>query len=142
MPSKQQLLNFVVDVDKNPTRAVEPKAYTNREQHKQLWLAPELYNCLLPYAYSQASDVYALGYLFETLYEFWKKAQELWMGGITKDATIMDKIQYKVRSWMTVRDREERKSMLQVVKFFRSLKTEPTRAQCPLVELSVSFYPM
>ena len=64
------------------------------------------------------------------------------MGGITKDATIMDKIQYKVRSWMTVRDREERKSMLQVVELFRSLKIEPARAQRPLFELSVSFYPM
>ena len=107
-----------------------------------MWLAPKLYDHLLANAYSQASDVYALGYLFETLYEFWKKAQELWMGGITEDATIMDKIQYKVRSWMTVWDCEERKSMLQVVEFFRSLKTKPARAQYPLVELFVSFYPM
>ena len=104
MPNKQQSLNFVVDANKNPTRAAEEKALGDREQHKRPWLAPELYNHLLADAYSEASDVCALGYLFKSLYEFWKKAQELWMGGITKDATIMDKIQYKVRSWMTIRD--------------------------------------
>ena len=57
------------------------------------------------------------------------------MGGITEHTTIMDKIQYKVRSWMTLRDCEERKSMLQVVEFFRYLKTELARAQRPLVEI-------
>ena len=142
MPSKQQSLNFVVDADKNPTRAAKAKALGDRERHKQPWLAPELYDHLLVDAYSKASDVYALGYLFKALYEFWKKAQELWMGGIIEDTTIMDNIQYKFRSWMTLRDCEERKSMLQVVEFFRSLKTKPARAQRPLVELFVSFYLM
>ena len=118
------------------------QAHFTGERHKQSWLEPELYNHLLAHAYSQASDVYALGYLFKALYEFWKKSQELWMGGITEDTTIMDSIQYKVKNWMTLWDLEERKSMLQVVEFFRSLKTEPTRAQRPLVELYISFYPM
>ena len=142
MPNKQSSLNFVFEADKNPTKAAKAKAYADRERHKRPWLAPELYDPLLADAYSQASDVYALGYLFESLYEFWKKAQELWMGGITEDMAIKNKIQYKVRSLMTVRDCEERKSMLQVVEFFRSLKTEPARAQRALVELFVSFYPM
>ena len=133
MPSKQQLFNSVFEVEKNPTRAVEAKTYANREQHKWPWLAHELYDHLLVDAYSEASDVYAIGYLFKALYEFWKKGQELWMGSITKDTAIMDKIPYKVRFWMILRDCEERKSMLQVVDFF---------AQRPLVELFVSFYPI
>ena len=115
VPNKWQALNFLVDTDKNPTRATEAKAYTDRERHKRPWLAPELYDHLLADAYSQASDVYVLGYFLKSLYEFWKKAQELWMGGIIKDVAIIDWIQHKVKNWMTLRDLEERKSMLQVV---------------------------
>ena len=63
----------MVDADRNPTRAAEAKAYVDRGQHKQPRLAPELYDNLLVDAYSQASDVYALGHLFKTLHEFWKK---------------------------------------------------------------------
>ena len=48
-------------------------------------------------------------YMLLTIYSnlfmnFGRKA----MGGITEDVTIMDKIQYKVRSWMIVWDCEER----------------------------------
>ena len=64
------------------------------------------------------------------------------MGGIMQDTAIMDQIQYKVKNWMTLQNAEERKSMLQVVESFRSLKTECARKQHPLVELWVSFYPM
>ena len=75
VPSKCQSLNFVVDANKNPTRAAEAKAYADKEQHKQLWLAPEGWDHLLADAYSQASDVYALDYLFELFMNFGKKAK-------------------------------------------------------------------
>ena len=139
-PSKQISLNFVYEADKNPAKVAEAQAYTDRERNKQPWLAPELYDPLLTDAYTQASDVYALGYLLETLYDYWKKVQELWMGGITHDSATMEQIHYKVKCWMSLPDPLERKPLLQVAEFFRSLKTEPARAQRPFVELSISFF--
>lgn len=139
-PNKPPAINFVFEADKNPAKVVEAQAYADRELHKRPWLAPELYNPFEANAYTQASDVYALGYMLEALFDFWKKGQEIWMGGITHDRATMEQILYKVCSWMSLPSPLERKTIFQVAEFFRSLKTEPTRAQRPLVELSVSFY--
>ena len=141
MPKKQPSLNFVQEPKKNPDKVAEGQALANREQHKRPWMAPELYNVFLADAYTQASDVYAIGYLFEALHDFWKKGQELWMDGITHNAAMMDQIINKVKNLMLLPDAAERKSMVQIAEFFRSLKTEPARAQRPLPELSVSFNP-
>ena len=46
------------------------QAYANREQHKQARIACELDNPNFVGAYTQASNVYALSYLFKALYEF------------------------------------------------------------------------
>ena len=46
------------------------------------------------------------------LHEFWKKAQDLWIGDITHDRVLMDQIHYKVKSWMTLPNPLERKHML------------------------------
>ena len=66
------MLNYVFEADKNPAKVAEAKIYAERERHKRPWLAPELYDPFLADAYTQASDVFALGYLFECLYEFWQ----------------------------------------------------------------------
>lgn len=141
-PKKRASLNFVFDADKNPEKVAEANVYADRERPKRGWLAPELYDPFLVDAYTPASDVYALGYLLEVLHEFWKKAQELWMDNSVHDKATMEAIQYRVRNWMYLQDRFERKSILQVAEFFRSLNTEPARAQRPLVELTVSFMPI
>lgn len=68
--SKWISLNFVYEADKNPTKVANAQAYADRECNKRPWLDPEVYDSFLTDAYTQASDVYALGYLLETLYDF------------------------------------------------------------------------
>lgn len=127
------------EADKNPEKVAEAKSRADQERHKRGWLAPELYDPVLEDAYTMASDVYALGYLLQVLYDFWKIAQELWMGGSTHNVATMDSILNKVRNWMLNPNRDERKSLLHIADFFKSLPTEPARVQRPLVELSVCF---
>ena len=137
-PKKRLSLNFVFEADKHPEQVAEAQSKADREHLKRGWLAPKLYDPILADAYTEASDVYALGYLLQVLYDFWWRiAQQLWMGGTAYGgATIMDAILHKVNSWMMLRNREEQKSLVQIVDF---LSTKPARAQRPLVELSVSF---
>lgn len=64
------------------------------------------------------------------------------MDGITHNATIMDQILYKVKNLMSLPDAAEIKSMVHMGEFFKTLKIEPARAQCPSAELSISFNPV
>ena len=63
------------------------------------------------------------------------------MGGTAYDAAVMDAISHKVTNWMLNQNREERKSLLQIAIFFKTLPIEAARAQRPLVELSIAFNP-
>ena len=89
---------------------------------RQTWLALELYDPFVSNAFDKASDIYALGYLLQQLYEFWQKGQELWSVHM-QYATQMEEIHIKNRQWMLVA-REERKSIFHILEFFRSLKIE------------------
>ena len=60
------------------------------------------------------------------------------MGGTTLDAAIMDAILHKVNNWVLQQNCEERKSLLQIVDFFKTLSTELAKSQRPLMELSLS----
>ena len=78
----------------------QEQSKADRERLKRGWLAPKLYDPFLVDSYIQESNVYALGYLLQVLYDFWKTAQELWMGGTTFYVAMMDAILYKVNNWM------------------------------------------
>ena len=138
-PKKRISLNFVFEADKHLEQVAEAQSKADREHLKRGWLAPELYDPILADAYKQDSDVYALGYLLQVLYEFWRIAQQLWMGGMAYDAATMDAILHKVNNSMMLHNCEEQKSLVQIVDFFKTLPIEPTRAQRPLVELTGSF---
>lgn len=142
LPKKRASLNFVAEADKHPDKVAQAQSTARVERQKRGWMAPELYDPFCANAYSGASDVYALGYLFNVLHEFWVVAQRKWMQHTDVEQITMETIMYKVKNWMYIENREERKPILQVASFFKSLTTEPARAQRPLVELSVSFIPV
>ena len=73
-PKKRISLNFVFEAEKNLEKVAVAKPKANRERLKRGWLAPELYDPFLVDAYTEASDIYALGYLLQVLYDFWKTA--------------------------------------------------------------------
>ena len=138
-PKKRASLNFIAEAEKHEEQVVAARGAAERQRQKRPWLAPELYDPLLADAYTMASDVYALGYILQALHEFWRKVQSLYMEGSVHDQETMDAILFRAQNWMCLESREERKSLLQVRDYFRSLNTEPSRVQRPLVELSVSF---
>ena len=92
------MLNFVFEGEKNPKNVVEAKSKADIEHLKAGWLAHELYDSFLAGACTEASNVYALGYLLQVLFDFWKTTQELWMDGTTFDAAIMDVILHKINN--------------------------------------------
>ena len=49
------------------------------QQRSRPWMAPKLYEPYLASAYKKASNVYALGYLFSIMIEFWKYGQREFM---------------------------------------------------------------
>ena len=76
-PKKRASLTFVYDAEKNAEKVAEMQIKASRERPKRPWMAPELYDPFLVDAYSKESDVYALGYLLEQLFDFWKIAHKV-----------------------------------------------------------------
>ena len=56
------------------------------------------------------------------------------------DEEIMDRVLRLVKEHILVAYPETRKPLPEILEFFCSLRIDPTRAQCPLVELSPIFY--
>lgn len=140
---KRKSLTFVFDAAKNLTLVAERVIWAEREKTRKPWLAPELFDPRSDDAWSKASDVYALGYLLDQLFDFWKVAQKIWMQNsiiVPLDLEIMERISFQVRQNIYILAAEKRKPLPEILKFFRSLKTEPQRAQHPIIELMPAFY--
>ena len=145
-PSKRPAKNFVRNASANPMAVVDAENAAKTEFVKRPWLAPEMYNPYCADAYTKASDIYALGFVFQMAVDFWVAARKLWMEdkGLYHPAQEnMTWILSKVSTWMKVEEEESRRNAVEILLFFKEqLKTDPNLIQRPLVELTPAFYPM
>lgn len=140
---KRRSMTFVFDADMNAEAVAEKVIWGQREQRARPWLAPELLDPLNENAYTRASDIYAVGYLLQHLYNFWKVAQRIWMQNsiiVPPDVDLMERIKFEVQHGMLIESAELRKPLPEILEFFRSLKTDPAIVQRPLLELGPAFY--
>ena len=106
-------------------------------------MALGLYDPYLTLAYTKASYVYALGYLFLMMIEFWKFGQREFMQSEWTEHPDWRRIyllEDQVTRRMFVANIPKRVSLLELDLWMtEKLTTEPGRAQRPLVEMSPTF---
>ena len=106
-------------------------------------MALGLYDPYLTLAYTKASYVYALGYLFLMMIEFWKFGQREFMQSEWTEHPDWRRIyllEDQVTRRMFIPNIPERVSLLELDLWMtEKLTTEPGRAQRPLVEMSPTF---
>lgn len=121
----------------------ERRRHGETERRKRPWMAPEIYDPLCQNAYTKASYVYALGWLFSLMIEFWKVFQSHFFHTIPSDHPDYKRIwliEEKVNRRMLNDDRDTRISMLELDIFMKEeCQTLPARAQRPLIELGPAF---
>ena len=102
-PSKWPANNFVRNASANPMAVVDTENAAKTESVKRPWLAPEMYNPYCADAYTKASDIYALGFVFQMAIDFWVGARKCWMedeGIYHPDEEKMTWLSSKVSTWM------------------------------------------
>lgn len=112
-------------------------------QRKRPWMAPELFDPYMLRAFTKASDVYALGYLFLMMVEFWKYGQREFLNSEWTEHPDWRRIylfEDQITRRMLVDNILERVSLVELDLWMtEKITTEPGRAQRPLVEMSPHF---
>ncbi|KAI5054163.1 hypothetical protein GOP47_0030942 [Adiantum capillus-veneris] len=144
--AKRETINYLYPSAQSNSTVLDAQRARNVEMAKRPWIAPKLYDPRCTDAYTKASNIYALGYLFDMLANFWSAARKVYFPKEVfhhLDEDVMRATRIKVDCWMKLKEWEQRRNASYVLLFFKeNLKTDPNLVQHPLVELAPSFYPI
>ena len=79
-PTKQASLNFELNASTDLSALIEVQDQARFKLQERPWMAPEIYDHRCVDAFTKAGDVYALGFIFEMLIDFWTTAIKIHMG--------------------------------------------------------------
>ena len=134
-----------MDASTNPNTLIELQDQARFKLEKRPWLAPEIYDHRFVDAFTKASDVYALGFIFEMLIDFWIAVLKIHMGDspfVHPKDEIIKLILQKDDQWMNLLERESKQIATKIWLFFiEHSKTNSNTVQRPLIKLMPLFLP-
>ena len=120
-PTKRASLNFEPNASTDPSALIEVQDQARFELGKRPWLAPKIYDHRCVNAFTKANDIYALGFIFEMLIDFWTVIIKIHMEDSLfvhpKDERIKLILQ-KIDQWMKLPDLESKQSATEIWLFF------------------------